>query len=194
MNQYYQERDSEFIEYTTLYVLRSILVEHGFPFISEEVLRPALKAFYANSQAHWHPEADAGATLEVLTKRGYRLGLVSNASDDEDVQTLIDKGGFRPFFEVIITSAALGIRKPNPKIFLHVLERLGVPPTRAAMVGDNLGADILGARNAGIYSVWITRRAETAANRDHEDTIIPDAAIAALSEIPELLKELEAQG
>jgi FMN phosphatase YigB (HAD superfamily) len=50
-------------------------------------------------------------------------------------------------------------------------------------VGDTLGADILGAQNAGIKSAWITRRAERAGNRDHEETIQPDYTIATLGEL-----------
>ena len=58
------------------------------------------------------------------------------------------------------------------------------------MVGDKLGADILGARNAGIYSIWMTRRADIPANRDHEDTIKPDVSINSLQELPALLSSL----
>jgi FMN phosphatase YigB (HAD superfamily) len=58
------------------------------------------------------------------------------------------------------------------------------------MVGDTLGADILGAQNAGIYAIWITRRADVPANRAHQDTIHPDAAIDSLAEIPGLLEKL----
>jgi HAD superfamily hydrolase (TIGR01662 family) len=146
---------------------------------------------YTVSQAHWLPETDAHATLQTLREQGYRLGLISNAGDDADVQTLVDKAGLRSYFDTILTSAAMGIRKPNPRIFLAALEHWGYRPSQAAMVGDSLGADILGARNAGLFSVWITRRAETAANHAHGDTIQPDAMISTLSELPEFLRTLE---
>jgi FMN phosphatase YigB (HAD superfamily) len=99
----------------------------------------------------------------------------------------VDKAGLRSYFQVILSSASLGIRKPNPSIFRAVLERLGVSPAQAVMVGDSLGADILGAHNAGMRAIWITRRAATPANRAHEDTIRPDAIISTLSELPALL-------
>jgi putative hydrolase of the HAD superfamily len=122
------------------------------------------------------------------------MALISNASDDADVQTLVDNAGLRDFFEVILSSAHAGIRKPNPVIFQKALSSLEISAAEAAMVGDTLGADILGARNAGIYSIWITRRADTPGNRDHLDTILPDAEIARLSELPSLLENLEHQG
>jgi FMN phosphatase YigB (HAD superfamily) len=125
-----------------------------------------------------------------LRQQDYRLALISNASDDADVQTLVDKAGIRPFFEMILTSAAAGIRKPNPQIFQIVLEKLGVAADRAAMIGDTLGADILGAQNAGLFSIWITRRADAAGNRAHTGLVHPDVVIDTLAELPLLLSQL----
>jgi putative hydrolase of the HAD superfamily len=187
---YYQERESEFIEYTMLYVLRKILADWGYDHLSENLLRQALDAAYAVSQAYWRPEADTLSTLQALRQQGYRLGLISNAADDRDVQKLVEMAQIRPFFDCILTSAAEGVRKPNPRIFQTVLGYWGFPARRVAMVGDTLGADILGARNAGIFSIWITRRADSPVNRAHADTIIPDAKVATLSELPFLLENL----
>ena len=61
------------------------------------------------------------------------------------------------------------------------------------MVGDKLGADILGAKNAGIFAIWVTRYADTPANRDHLDTIQPDAVIPSIKELPALLESLSQQ-
>ena len=190
LEEYFAQRDTEFIEYTSTYFLKTLLAEYGYWQVPEEVLHRLLAGMYAVTQAYWMAEVDAAPTLKTLRERGYRLGLISNAIDDPDVQTLIDKAGLRTFFEVILTSAAAGIRKPNPRIFHRVLERLGIRPERAVMVGDTLGADILGSQNAGIFSIWITRRADSSANRDHLDTIQPDAVVQTLSEIPDLLEEL----
>lgn len=185
---YYQEREAEFIEYTTLYVLRTLLAEWGYPDVPDTLLRPAIDAMYAVSQVHWVPEPEMHAVLAELKAQGYRLGLISNAADDRDVQTLVDKAGIRGYFEYILTSAGQGIRKPNPRIFHQMLARLDVPPERAIMVGDTLGADVLGAANAGLRSVWITRRADSPANRAHADTIKPDYVVEGLGELPGLLK------
>lgn len=184
---YYQEREAEFIEYTTLYILRNLLEKWGYPDVSDSVLRPALDAMYAVTQAHWQLEPDALETLQALKDLGYRLGMISNAGDDRDVQKLVDKAGIRLFFDIILTSAAEGIRKPNPRIFELVLDHWALPPERVVMVGDTLGADILGARNAGLFGVWITRRAENPANRAHADTILPNASITTLAELPGIL-------
>lgn len=190
LQKYYQERETEFLEYTTAYILQSLLAEMGYPEVPDGVIRGALRAMYAVSQSHWQVEPDAASTLEALRTQGCRLGMISNAGDDQDVQTLVDKAGIRDYFDVILTSAAQGIRKPNPRLFHRALQRWEAAPAQAVMVGDTLGADILGARNAGIFSVWITRRANKAANQDHLETIQPDAQIAALGELLSLFNDM----
>jgi 2-haloalkanoic acid dehalogenase type II len=190
LEEYYVQRESEFIEYTTNLVLRTLLQDLGNPQVEAEALRPALKRLYAVSQAHWQREDDALATLQDLKASGYKLGIISNAGDDEDVQTLVDNAGIRGYFEFVLSSASCGVRKPNPRIFELALEKLNLRPDEAAMVGDTLGADILGARNAGLKSIWITRRADTPDNHDHDDTIQPDKTIATLTELPAALRSL----
>ena len=191
LDAYFTERDTEFIEYTTAYILRRVLADFGFPDVPDAVVRAALVDMYAVTQTYWKPEPDAHATLDTLRRKGYLLGLISNASDDADVQALVDNAGLRPYFELILTSAGEGIRKPNPQIFWTALETFDILPSRAAMVGDTLGADILGAQNAGLFSIWLTRRADTPANLAHADTIRPDATIHSLSELPGLLNRLD---
>jgi putative hydrolase of the HAD superfamily len=189
---YYRERDTEFIEHTRFYVLENLLKAEGYQALPEKQMRKVLKEMYSVSQEHWQLEADALPVLDYLTRSGYSLGLISNAGDDEDVQNLIDRFNLRKYFQVILTSAALGWRKPHPKIFQEALARLDTPHDQAVMIGDMLGADILGAQNAGMQSVWITRRSDQRyANTSHEDTIRPGAVIAALADLPCALLELE---
>lgn len=190
--EYYDERDTEFIEYTTEYILSGLLKEHGITELSPRLIRGAMKALYSVSQAHWLPEEDALPTLRALRDQGYRMGIISNASDANDVETLIDKAGIREFFEIILISAAVGRRKPHPFMFELALDHFNVQPDEVVMVGDTLGADILGANILGMPSVWITRRADTPGNRDQLDTIQPTAKITTLAELPELLANFPA--
>jgi HAD superfamily hydrolase (TIGR01549 family) len=187
---YYVERESEFVEHTTAYILQETLAAAGYPDVPEAVLRPALEAMYAVSQTYWQPDPETLPTLKKLQSQGYRLGIISNAGDDPDVQVLVDKAQVRPFCDFVLTSAAVGIRKPNPRIFQMGLDQWGARPEQAVMVGDTLGADILGAQNANIYSIWLTRWADTPANHAHADTLQPDAAIHTLAELPSLLRSL----
>ena len=184
LEEYYRQREMEFIEYTTAHILRTLLADLGYPGVTPEMMAPALKQLYAVSQAHWKVEEDTLPTLDALQRAGYRMAVVSNASDDADVQRLVDNAGIRGYLDLVLSSAACGTRKPNPRIFQLALEHWKLTPSEAVMVGDTLGADILGARNAGIYSIWITRRANKPANRDHAGTIQPDTQIQTLAELP----------
>lgn len=175
------------VEHPTFNVVGELLAGYGYNGGYEASLRQALATMYAVSQAHWHVEEDAVPTLEALRRAGYRMGIVSNAGDDQDVQTLIDKARLRGYFDIILSSAAVGIRKPDPRIFQLALAHWDCPPEQAVMVGDTLGADVVGAHNAGMPAIWISRRVDTPANRAKAALIAPDAIIATLSELPELL-------
>ncbi len=186
---YYDSLTDDNLEKTTFTLLRELLSGKGFPNVPDAVLRSALDAMYAVTGRNWFLEEDAIPTFETLKSRGLRLGLISNTSDDNNVQTIVDRWGLRPYFESIVTSAALGIRKPDPRIFQAALDHFQVRPEEAAMVGDTLEADVLGANNSGIYSIWITRRVQVMP--DGELTIQPQAVVSLLSQIPDLLAEVE---
>lgn len=188
LERYYIEREVDYVEHTTFYFLIKMLARWGYENVEEAVIRRALAAMYGASQAYWNVENDTISTLQVLHEQGYQLGLISNAADDDDVQRLVDNAGIRSCFEIILTSAGQGIRKPDRRIFQTALDHLGYQPAQAVMVGDTLAADILGAQNAGIFSIWITRRADTPPNQAYQGVITPDAEIKALSELPDLLE------
>jgi putative hydrolase of the HAD superfamily len=184
---YYLERDMNCLETSVEKTVSSFLEAYGLTDISPGDLQGALQAMYAVSQAHWHPEDDTLSTLNALRQLGYRLGIISNAAYSLDVETLIDKAAIRPFFETILISADIGIRKPHPKIFQVALDRSCVCAEKAVMVGDTLSADIQGAKNVGMYAVWITRRADKLVNETFGNGVTPDAVIDRLSLLPEVL-------
>ena len=55
---------------------------------------------------------------------------------------------------------------------------------------EELNADIVGAQEAGIFAVWITRRASTPSNQELIGIVYPDAVINTLAELPALLEKL----
>jgi HAD superfamily hydrolase (TIGR01662 family) len=166
-------------------LLKDLLARGGHPAVNDAALGTALRAMYAVTQSNWIPEHDALDTLAALKSKGYRLGLVSNATDDENTQRLIDKGGFRPYFEFILSSAACGVRKPDARIFQRALGHFEVKPSEAAIIGDSLEADVAGGQNMGMYTVWIARRSQ-----DRRETIAriqPDLRVDSLAEIADQL-------
>lgn len=86
--------------------------------------------------------------LERLKSAGFKLGVVSNA--DGRVEADARRIGFSQFFDVIIDSQVVGIQKPDPRIFMLALQRLGVSANEAIYAGDMYSIDMLGARAAGM--------------------------------------------
>jgi putative hydrolase of the HAD superfamily len=190
MEAYYAERETEFIEFTTAFVLRQVLAAHGHPAPSDDQVARAVETLYSVSEAHWVPMPGVYPMLDQLQREGYRLGILSNAGDESNVQRLIDQARLRAYFDPIVISAAVGLRKPNPALFKVVLEGWGLRPEQAVMIGDTLGADILGAQYAGMHNIWLTADADTSANRAHADTIRPQAVADRLDELPDLIRRL----
>jgi len=186
----YHVRERDWVERTTSSLLRKVLARFGHREVPDEAIEHAIFQFYNVSEAHWSPMEGVYEVLDELRVKGMCLGIISNAGDAGNVQRLIDNAQLRPYFKPIFISAALGIRKPNPKLFEMVLETWDLPADEVVMVGDNLGADILGAQNAGVHQIWLTTQADTASNREHASIIVPEATAENITEVPALLLQL----
>jgi epoxide hydrolase-like predicted phosphatase len=102
-----------------------------------------------------------------LRKNGYRTAVVTNNvrefSHGWRALVPIDE-----LFDIVVDSSDCGMRKPNPAVFQHTLERLGsIAPDRAVFLDDSPG-NVAGARAAGLHAIHV------------ED---PDAALAELDEL-----------
>ncbi len=98
---------------------------------------------------------DALPALDALGRARIPLAVVSNW--DSGLREVLAALGVADRFAAICASASVGAAKPDPAIFLHALEILGVPPARALHCGDSPGADCEGARRAGLRAVLIDR-------------------------------------
>lgn len=131
---------------------------------------------------------DALSTLAVLRQRGYILGVVTNRDYGgqpfrEDLQVM----GLLNYFEYrhMAISADLGIRKPHPGIFRYALERLGALAEETAMVGDNLEADVGGARQLNMLGIWKPKPGPRIEQQSAQEQIVPDLTIKHLHELLE---------
>jgi HAD superfamily hydrolase (TIGR01662 family) len=187
MREYDEQRQADWVAYTTGWLLSATLADLGAPPPTPEVVAQALAAYYRASESLWQPVPGLHLTLQTLAAAGYRLGLISNAADAGNAHRLIDAAELRPYFDPIVISAEVGLRKPNPGIFQLVLDAWGLPPAQVVMIGDTLGADILGAQLAGLRSVWVTSHASHPANLAHRGNIIPEAEVTDVAGLPALL-------
>lgn len=91
--------------------------------------------------------------LESLNHAGFKLAVVSNS--EGTVDAMLDEVGLRPHLDTVVDSWTVGVSKPDRRIFGIALERIGVAPGDAVMVGDSLRADVEGAEAAGIRGALI---------------------------------------
>ena len=184
------ERQKDFVERTSASVLRQVLAELGASPVDDGVIERALRSLFAVSEAHWMPMPGLHEMLAELRTARYRLGLISNASDAGNVHRLLVKAGLLNAFDPELVSAAVGIRKPETRLFEQVLAAWGTPPQTVVMVGDTLGEDIFGAQRAGLRTIWFTADADTPANRTWSKTLRADAATDDLHSLPGLIRSL----
>jgi putative hydrolase of the HAD superfamily len=93
---------------------------------------------------------DVLPALERLHGR-FRLFAISNGNAD------LAAIGLARFFEHAVAARDAGVLKPDPRIFALLLQRAGVAAERALHAGDDVLADVEGARRAGIIPVWVNR-------------------------------------
>ena len=191
LRMYFQQREKDLLETTYSFVLRDVLKDKGYGDVPESTLRNALDELFAITQTNWTLEEDTLPTLQKLEEDGYRMGLISNAGDDQDVQQLARRFGIAPYFDFILTSAACSYRKPHRRIFELALSNWYFLPSEAVMVGDNLDADVRGAQSVGVFAVWLSRRAGE--RTEEQRSIQPDASLSSLSELPAFLDRLQVQ-
>jgi putative hydrolase of the HAD superfamily len=188
IHEYYAQRDKDFQETTYHFVLRQLLTELGHADVDESILRSALDALFSFTQKHWQLESDSLETIKLLKSKDYRLGILSNAGDDQDVQTLVKGFGIRPYFDFVLTSAACFYRKPHHRAFELALAHWNIAPTEAIMIGDSLEADIQGAQALNMRTIWITRRAQF--SNENMQRIKPDFSLRKLSELLPTLERI----
>ncbi|HEX9388224.1 MAG TPA: HAD family hydrolase [Anaerolineales bacterium] len=191
LDKYFRKREKDLLETTYSFVLRDVLEDKGYRDISDGIIRGALDRLFAITQTNWALEGDTLQTLKKLETDGYRMGLISNAGDDQDVQQLARRFGIAQYFDFILTSAACSYRKPHRRIFELALSNWYFLPSEAIMVGDNLDADVRGAQSVGLYAIWISRRAGP--KTEEHLSIQPEASISTLYELPPLLDRLQVQ-
>jgi HAD superfamily hydrolase (TIGR01549 family) len=112
-----------------------------------------LYAYFKQHERHWVMKRGAAAILKDLRAKGYRVVLASNF--DAHLATLLSASGSAELFDAMFVSAELGVEKPELAFYRHVQASLGCAPDHIAMVGDDLGLDVLPARQAGLKPVHL---------------------------------------
>jgi putative hydrolase of the HAD superfamily len=99
--------------------------------------------------------ADVRPVIDTLASAGFRLGVISNW--EGWLERLMAELDVARCFHAMSVSGLVGVEKPDPAIFHHALEEIGVRPEHAIHVGDNPRDDVEGAEAVGIRGILLDR-------------------------------------
>lgn len=144
-------------------VFKRMATELGGSF-SDETAEEAARCARRASTLTWELFDGTVQLIAGLKARGAKLYILSNAQAAVTRDEL-DELGFTNKFDGILLSSECGCKKPDPKFFRMLFDKYGIQKRDALMVGDEYKSDIIGAKNAGIKSIWAKDGAPSVAQK-----------------------------
>ena len=141
--------------------------------VHADYLSPLTSDLYADVLRH------TAHSREVLQQLPQPKVLVSNFYGN--MPTVLREFGFDGLFLHVVESAVVGVRKPDPRIFLMGVEALGLQPGEVTVVGDSMEKDIIPAKTAGCQTVWLK------GEQWNDDAVDERAADCVMSDLSELI-------
>jgi putative hydrolase of the HAD superfamily len=139
--------------------LRAFLPVLGLPVpVADAELDEVFTGYLTQYTNNWIAYPDARPALEVARSNGWRVGVLTNGSTRQQ-NAKVAAIGLADLIDVVCTSEALGVSKPDPLAYQRVCEALGVEPGETLMIGDNLELDVIAARAAGLSAHHLDRAA-----------------------------------
>ncbi len=125
--------------------------------------QPAFELFFAERQrVTLYPEV-----AEALDRLAARWPLLAVTNGNADLQAT----GLSRWFVGSVGAREVGVAKPHPRVFGAACEMLRTVPERVLHVGDDWHCDIVGAREAGMHTAWVTREEGEGAHRRHDVSV-----------------------
>ena len=123
----------------------------------------------------------ARSVLESLKQSGYLIGALSNGNAD------VNRVGLGDLFDFALNADGVGKEKPHPLMFEQMLHNHHLRPEQVIHIGDNPHHDIVGAKNAGLWTIWVNL---TESAWPEEE--VADRDVSCLSDIPAMVAEIAA--
>lgn len=159
------------------------------PDIPQERIEPVaaeLMVAWSERKGRSVPVVDADRTLVALRARVYRLGIISNSMSTLDIPRSLESFGWKDYFEVVLLSSDLKIRKPSPEPFREAARRMNLSPGQCACVGNRVSKDIPGCKRAGFALGLVVEPTNRTRTEEQDHTVPPDIVIHSLSELLEI--------
>lgn len=159
-------------------VYQELVIEFKITSITWQAL---LHDYETQFQFHCVPFIGLVEMLDTLQQQGYQLGIITNGRGEFQAKA-ISGLGIQTYFDAILISEIEQVRKPEAEIFNRAIAQLGGTAQNSVFVGDNPEADIMGAKNANLRTIW--KRSPL-----WLEAVGADATIDKLMEIPTLLEK-----
>ena len=171
-------------EYSTEFMLKRSFSSLNIP-IDKDIIKKSSKIYHQHELKAWTLKFGVKETLKELSQ-DYKLALISNAIYHDGILQILENLDILKYFDFVLTSAKIGFKKPNKKIFQAVLDELKLKPESCLFIGDDKHADIYGAKKLNFTTIQIERKFFLPALE--EVNVNPDYKISRIPEILEILK------
>ncbi|HWA49050.1 MAG TPA: HAD family hydrolase [Dongiaceae bacterium] len=160
----------------------------GLDIAAEDAKRRAAGKGYAIEARDLYP--DALPTLAALKAKGLKIGIAGN--QPERAEAALAQAGVTA--DYLASSERWGVEKPSPQFFARIAETAGLAPHQIAYVGDRLDNDVLPARAAGLFAVFLVRGPWGLVHARRPEKARASLVIDRLSDLPAALERAAGQG
>ena len=151
--------EKSLIELEARILYQAMLYQLGIDdYSNDDLITGAVHSFYGPIVDGYQIFSDVKEVLGRLKSRGLKLGLMTNNDSADFSDRLLQKFDLNRFFDSIVVSAKIGLRKPHKRMFLHCLKELDVSNEDSIYVGDHPVHDIQGAKSVPMRCIWIKRK------------------------------------
>jgi putative hydrolase of the HAD superfamily len=176
----YAERRLEELDQISLFAEAFAALGYELP---QDVLREVAELDHDSFSRSLKTPDSTLTALNALKDMGLRLGLVSNLSLFPHLMRAdLESLGLAGLLDGAVFSSEIGVRKPDPRIFVHALRAVDGDAVTAVFVGDRVNVDIVGARAVGMRTI-LTREFR----QEEPGEIAPDAVVDSLLEVPDVI-------
>ncbi|GAB6101869.1 TIGR02253 family HAD-type hydrolase [Thermococcus atlanticus] len=168
------------------YLLRRLDIPYNPKWVAAGVI-----AYHNTKFAYLREVRHVRRTLLKLKEMGLLLGIITDGNPIKQWEKIL-RLELDAYFDEVLISDFVGVKKPHPKIFRKAIGKFGVEANEAVMVGDRLYSDIYGAKQVGMHTVWF--KYGKYADREKEYLKYADFTIEDLKELPEIIEVLNGEG
>ena len=135
------------------------------------------------------PRPDVTPVVLELHKRGYKMGIIANTITETEIPDWLETDHLTEYFDPVILSSKVGIRKPNPEIYLKAAHEIGAEPENCVYIGDNPVRDVEGAQAAGYGMMILIHEPDTLKKEPPNGLFKADHTINELTELLDIFSD-----